>query len=110
MVTTIGMRTRMGRQKMRPDQGTRTRSRNTDKGMTKRVTSSFTFTASDGKVTGSIGDFNSNFVAGDVVQISNTNLNNGFRTMTAVNSGGGYAVLDPPPKDEGPITCTIRTP
>lgn len=109
MPRTIGTRVRQNQQKMHPDQGTRTRSRNTDKGMKKLVTASITFTASDGKATATSGSFTGNFAAGDPVEIFNTNLNNGFHNVKSTD-GDTYIVLDPPPKDEGPLTCTLRTP
>lgn len=109
MVTTLGTRTRPSRQKMYPDQGSRTLSRNTDKGMTKRVSASLTFTASDGKATGASATFTGNFAVGDPLQISGTNRNNGFRAIIATD-GDTYLILDPPPKDEGPVTCVMRTP
>jgi hypothetical protein len=111
MIDELGTRTRQLFRKERIDQGSDTRTRNSDKGMTKRVVTSATFTASDGKVTGSNGDFTS-FVAGDPVLIQATNLNNGYHTITAIDAANhAFLVLDPAPKNEGPVANTlIRTP
>lgn len=97
--------------KGRADQGADTRSRNGDKGMTKRVSASITFTASNGRATGANGTFTSTFSVGDPVMIQNTNLNNSFHTVTGLDGvNAAYLVLDPAPKDEGPLTALLRTP
>lgn len=84
--------------------------RNTrDKGMSKRVVTSLTFTASDGRVTGATNDFAA-FVVGDPLVITGTALNDGERIVTAIDaSDHAFLVLDFPPKDESGITCEVRT-
>lgn len=111
MADAVGTRTPQLMSKERVDQGSDTRTRNSDLGMSKRVVTSATFTASDGKVTGSTNDFTA-FAAGEEVLIQATNLNNGFHTITAIDgTNHAFLVLDPPPKDEGPVANTlVRTP
>lgn len=109
MVDSLGTRTRQNAQRMKVEQGTYTRYRMADKGMKKRVAAALTFTASDGKVTGAASTFANNFAALDPVMITGTNLNNSFHKVVSTDAST-FLVLDPPPKDEGPVTCTIRTP
>lgn len=104
----MGTRIRANNQQMFIDQGTRGRSRTTDKGLKKRVLASITFTASNGRATAAGGTF-ANFIVGDPVQISLTQLNNSFHEITATDAST-YLQLSPPPKDEGPVTAQIRTP
>lgn len=90
--------------------GSDTRSHTRDVGMSKRVNVSLTFTAANGRVTGANGTF-AGFVPQDPVLIQGTNLNNGafeIFSTDAVNSS--FLTLDPPPKNEGPIVCIVRTP
>lgn len=111
MAIEVGTRTMTGFRKERPEQGSLTRGYTRDKGMTKNVSASITFTASDGRATGANGTFTSTFAVGDPVLIQNSNLNNGFHTVTALDGvNAAYLTLDPPPKNEGPITVTLRTP
>jgi hypothetical protein len=81
-----------------------------DKGMSKRIVTSATFTASNGRVTGSTNDFTS-FAVGDQVEIFGTNKNNGCRGVTGIDvTNHAFLVLDYAPKDEGPVANTeIRT-
>jgi hypothetical protein len=107
----MGTRTRQGQRKEHPFGTSFTRSLTRDKGMSKNVTTSATFTAANGRITGSNGDFAA-FVAGDTVLIENTLLNNGEFIVTGLDGGSqAYLVLDPAPKNEGPIASTlVRTP
>jgi len=81
-----------------------------DSGMTKNVSGSFTFVNSTtNQVQGANGTFTA-FVANDVVMVEGVNLNNGTFTVTGIDSTNhAYLVLGPGVKNEGPITCTIRT-
>jgi hypothetical protein len=46
----------------------------------------------------------------DVVLIEGCNINNGYFTVTGIDTvNSAYLVLDPPPAAEGPITATVRT-
>lgn len=108
MPINIGTRTVATLRKERIDAGSDTRSHSADKGMTKRVSTTATFTT-DGKITGSNGDFTS-FVVGDPVLVDNVNLNNGYFTITAIDgTNHAFITVDPPPKAEGPIATIIRT-
>lgn len=110
MPDSVGTRTAVNLFRMRPDQGTETRSHTRDVGMSKIRTTTATFTSGTARITGSNGDFSA-FAINDPILIENTNLNNGFKTITGLDGvNGAYLVLDPPPKDEGPIANTfVRT-
>lgn len=112
MADKLGTRTRQSFQKERNDQGSETRGHTADLGMVKRIDASITFTASNGRATAaSPGTFAGSFVAGDPVLIERTLLNNGFFTITAGDGvNAQYLVLDPPPKNEGPLNVLLRTP
>lgn len=107
MADALGTRTRQNFENERNAQGSETRSNTRDPGKSKRVVTSVTFTASNGRATGSNGDF-TNFKIEDSVLIGATLLNNGFFSITGLDGvNSAYLVLDPPPKDEGPIANTI---
>lgn len=93
------------------DQGHETRFHTRDKGMKKNVTASITFTASNGRATGANGTFTTTFAVNDPVMIQGANLNDSYFTVVALDAvNAAYLQLDPPPKDEGPLTVTLRTP
>ena len=104
----LGTRRTDNVQRSRPETGSQTRTFNPDQGLSKNVTASLTFTAADGRATGAGGTFAA-FAAGDPVKISLTNKNNGFFTVKSVDGAFAFIVLDPPPKDEGPLSTNIRT-
>ncbi len=79
-----------------------------DIGMSKLVTASVTFSAGTGKATAAAGTF-ANFATNDQIVIIGSAANNGFYTVTATDNST-YLTLDPPPKNGGPVTVTIRTP
>ena len=80
-----------------------------DVGLAERVVASLTFTASNGRVTGSNGTFAA-FAHGDPITIRGTNLNNGEYQVAGIDATNhAYLVLDWPCKDEGPITCEVRS-
>lgn len=111
MPVAFGTRARQDLRKEHMEGGGMTRTLTRDPGMSKRVVTSATFTANNGRVTGSNGDF-ANFAAGDDVLIEGVNANNGYFTVTGIDSvNQAYLVLDPAPKNEGPVANTvIRTP
>jgi hypothetical protein len=93
--------------KSRIEQGTETRSHQQDVGMSKRKVTSATFTASNGRITGSNGDFSA-FAVNDPILVEGTNLNNGFKTVTGLDATNqAYLTVDPAPKDEGPVANTL---
>lgn len=105
-----GTRTRNNFQRERIDQGGETRSQTRDVGMSKRVVTTATFSASGKTVTGSNGDFTA-FIVNDPLHIDDTNLNNGFFVVTGIDATNhAFLTLDPPPKDESSVAGTeIRT-
>lgn len=81
-----------------------------DPGAAKLATAALTFSAGTGKVSAANGTFSA-FVAGDPVLFGGTNLNGGEFLITASDAvNGAWLSLDPPPKSEGPVTATARTP
>jgi hypothetical protein len=111
MPINLGTRSKALNRHERTDQGTDTRSRNTDHGMSKLVTASVTF--GSGQVSGANGTFAA-FAVYDPILVQSTagSLNDGcFFTVTAIDTvNQAYLTLDPPPKAEGPLSVTIRTP
>lgn len=74
-----------------------------DVGMSKRVVTAATFTASNARITGSNGDFAA-FAVGDPVTVTGTNANNGDREVTAIDgTNHAFIVVDLPVKNEGPL-------
>ena len=107
----IGTRTRNNFAYERVDQGAETRTHTRDLGMTKNVTASLTFAAATGRATGANGTFTATFAVNDWVLVQGAALNNGFFTVTGLDAvNAAYLVLDPPPKNEGPLSVTLRTP
>lgn len=111
MPVTTGTRARQEPFNTRIDQGNETRSHTRDIGMTKNVTASVTFVNSATKQAQAANGTFAAFAVNDQVLVDGANLNNGFFTVTGLDgTNQSYLVLDPPPKNEGPITVTIRTP
>ncbi|MGH7110754.1 MAG: hypothetical protein ACREFK_10025 [Stellaceae bacterium] len=109
MPINLGTRTKQTLHFKRIDQGSATRSRNQDLGMTKLVVAAITF--GGGNAAGANGTFANTFALNDPVLIEGANLNNGFFTVTALDTiNNAFLTLDPPPKAEGPIAVTLRTP
>lgn len=110
MPDSLGTRTSQNVARGRIEQGHETRFHTRDKGMKKNVTASITFAAATARATGANGTFTGTFALNDPVLVGGANLNNGFFTVTGLDGvNGAYLVLDPPPKDEGPISVTLRT-
>jgi hypothetical protein len=110
---TLGTRTQQNFRKERLPQGNDTRFHTRDVGMTKRVVASITF--GGGNATGANNTFPASgagaFAVGDPVLIEGANLNNGFFTVIALDgTNHAFLTLDPPPKAEGPLSVTLRTP
>lgn len=75
--------------------------------MSKRRVTTATFSAGSGRITGSNGDFSA-FALNDPILVENTNLNNGFKTVTGLDGvNSAYLVVDPPPKDESSVAGTL---
>ena len=109
MPVNLGTRVKQTLRYERIDQGSETRSRNQDPGMTKLVTASLTF--GSGQASGANGTFANTFAVNDPVLVQGANLNNGFFTVLALDTANNsFLTLAPAPKDEGPITVTLRTP
>lgn len=79
-----------------------------DVGMSKNVTDSFTFTASNARITGAGGDF-ANFAVDDVLLVEGTQNNNGEFAIVSIAGDTSYVVVDKGVVNEGPISITIRT-
>ena len=105
----LGTRTKSGFTQERLGQGSQTRSYSADLGMTKLVNASITF--GSGNATGANGTFTGTFAVNDPVLIEGCNLNNGYFNILALDTvNAAFLTLDPPPKAEGPITVSLRTP
>lgn len=109
-MNSIGTRSRNLSLSNAPYSGTIGEGYTRDVTMSKLVSgASLTFTASTGRVSGSNGTFTA-FAVNDLVFFSGTNLNQGEHIVTAVDGvNAAYCVLSPAPKDEGPLTATMRT-
>ena len=113
MPASLGTRSKSGFKYERLAQGNDTRSYTRDLGMTKRVTASLTFASAGATLTGANGTFTGTFAVNDPMWVENgAVLNQGaFFTITGLDAvNAAYLTLDPAPKDEGPLTITVRTP
>ena len=109
MTVRLGTRALQGQRREHPQGGQMTRSLSGDVSMSKNVTASITFSASLAQLQAANGTF-ANFVSGDPVFVENTNLNNGEFIITAIDAvNQSYLTVDPPPKNEGPLSATVRT-
>jgi len=85
-----------------------------DAGMTKRIVGvSLTFSTA-GTITGANNTFPASgpgaFAVGDPIEIIGTLLNAAFFTVIGLDAANhSFLTVDPPPKNEGPLTVTIRT-
>ena len=110
MPASLGTRTKQSRQTTRADQGSQTRSYTRDLGMSKRLASTMTYTGANARISAFNGAFAA-FVPGDPVLSEGTSLNNGyFRVQSIDPTNAAWLVVDPPPKDEGPVSAVVRTP
>lgn len=107
---TLGTRTQQTFRKERIAQGAETRTINGDLGIIKNVTASLTFSTA-GTITGANNTFLNTFAVGDPILVQAVNLNNGFFTVTGLDgTNNAFLTVDPPPKNEGPLSATVRTP
>lgn len=105
-----GTRTAATLRKEHPSSRSQNGSFTRDLGLKDNVTASATFTASNGRITCANGTFTSKFFAGETIVVSKTNLNNSDYIITGVDGvNAAYLVVDPAPKDEGPLSATIRS-
>ena len=110
MITT-GTRTRQISHTERIDQGAQTRTLTRDVAMSKNVTASVTFVNGATKQLQAANGTFLAFALYDQILIEGANLNNGYFTITGLDTvNHAYVVVDPSCKNEGPITVTIRTP
>ena len=106
-MSALGTRAKRSFQHGHPPSQTHDRGFSRDLGMTKRVVAAITFAASTGRSTGDAGTF-AGFAVGDRIGSVDTASNNGeFQVVTT--DADTYIQLDLPVKDEGPVTCEIRT-
>lgn len=105
MPVTTGTRARQDVRKETIDQGAPTRFLTRDLGMTKNFTGSCTFSTAG---TISATSIDGSFAAGDDIMVGDVNLNNGFFNILSTSSG--VLTVYPNPKNEGPITATVRSP
>lgn len=109
-MSSLGTRTQANHTNGLLPRGTFTRKSHMNPGLSKRISSTFTFAASGATVTGSTNDFAS-FVAGEPVVFKGTNLNDAEYMVTGIDATNhAYLVLAPPPKDEASIAAVARTP
>lgn len=102
-----GTRTRANQLTIAPPEGSQTRSIDGDVGMSKNATASMTF--GSGEVSAANGTFTA-FGLNDLVIVENTNLNNGYFTVTGLDATNqAFLTLSPAPKAEGPLSATVRT-
>lgn len=105
-----GTRTKQNFANQHPAETSVTSSLNTDKGLSKNVTASITFVNSATKqLQAANGTFN-NFPINELILVEKTNLNNGIFTVVAIDAANhAFLTVDNPPKNEGPITATVRS-
>jgi hypothetical protein len=77
-------------------------SHNADKGLSKLATASMTFVAANGTFP--------NFAVGDEIEVIGAVINSGYFIVTAIDgTNQSYLTLLGGVKNEGPISCTVRT-
>lgn len=106
-MTALGTRVRQNFHNERNPQGALTKFYTRDLGMSKNVTASTTFAAGTGKATAAAATFAA-FAVGDDVVVEGTNTNNGYFHVIATDAST-FITLDPPPKNEGPVSATVRS-
>jgi len=85
-------------------------SHNADKGLSKLATASMTFVNSGtNQVQAANGTFPS-FAVGDEIEVIGAVINSGYFIVTAIDgTNQSYLTLLGGVKNEGPVTCTVRT-
>ncbi len=87
-----------------------TRSSQQDPGMSKRVVASCTFVNGATKQVQAANGTFAAFQVADQLLIEGVSLNNGIFKVLAIDGvNQSFLTLSPSPKNEGPITATIRT-
>jgi hypothetical protein len=83
---------------------------NADKGLLKTATASMTFVNSaTNQIQAANGTF-TNFAVGDEIEVIGANLNSGFFIVTSIDATNhAFLTLLNGVKNEGPISCTVRT-
>jgi hypothetical protein len=110
MADELGTRIRANQPNNRIDRGSMTRLLTRDLGMTKLILDTATFTSANGRISGSGANEFTVFAIWDPIEVYGTNLNDGYFTVTGIDAGGTYLIVDPPPKDEGPVAnVEVRT-
>lgn len=94
-------------------QGQETRTITRDVGLATNVTASCTFVNGATKqiqaANGTFAAFNA-LALPFAIEVQGVNLNNGFFEVIAIDSvNQSFLTLDPGPKNEGPLTATVRT-
>jgi hypothetical protein len=81
-----------------------------DVGMSKNVTASITFVnGGTNQLQAANGTFTP-FAIGDQIRVDGANLNNGNYTVLAIDATNhAFLIVDNGLKNEGPISCTVRT-
>jgi hypothetical protein len=108
MTDELGTRIRTSQPNNRIDQGVESRLYTRDLGMTKMVLDLLTFSSAQSRITGIPGEF-SVFALWDPIECYGAQFNNGYFTITFVAADGSYVLVDPPPVNEGPVLCVVRT-
>lgn len=106
----IGTRTPNSALTIAPPQGTIESGFTRDVGMRRRIAAaSLTFTASTGRISGANGTF-VDIAINRIIFVQNSNRNDGYFEVTARDNVNFASItVSPPPKDEGPVTVTMRT-
>ena len=108
MAEEIGTRIRSTQPNNRIDQGMETRLYTRDMGMTKMVLDLLTFNSAQARITGLSGEFTP-FAVWDPIECFGAQFNNGYFTILFIDATGTYITVDPPPVNEGPVACIVRT-
>lgn len=108
MAIELGTRIKTTASQTHSPTGDLTRGVSRDPGLAKLVTAGMMF--GGGAVSAPNGTFAA-FTAGDPVRVLGTALNNGEFLITGIDATNhAFLSLDPPPKAEGTVTATVRTP
>ena len=111
MPSSIGSRQSVNQMRgVRPDQGAETRSHTRDAGLAMNVTAALTF-SSAGTITGANGTFPAGTWQNNyTILVEGTNLNNGWYEIIGNDvTNGAFLNVDPKPKNEGPLSATVRS-
>ncbi len=105
-----GTRTKQNFAQLHPTQQSVTESFTRDVGLSKNVTASVTFVNSSTKQLQAANGTFAAFALNDQILVEGTNLNNGIFLVTAIDgTNHAFLTVDNSPKNEGPITATVRS-